>query len=96
MAAVPRVLVAVLPGAAALREVAAASQPEPVVVGDAAGAQGSQGTPLAAEAASAVPRETPDVAAWVGAAGGRAVAEKFVSLTNSAVDRPHVEVAETS
>ena len=46
MAAAPRVLVAVLPGAA--------------------GPEASRETVLAAEAAWAVPRETPDVAAWVG------------------------------
>lgn len=91
---------AVLPGAEAAREgsvVSAAVQPEPVVAGDAAGAEVSRGTVLAAEAAWAVPAGTREVAAWVVAVEeGRAVAEKSVGPTSSAVDHPRVELAATS
>jgi hypothetical protein len=75
MAAAPRVLVAVLPGAVA-----------PVAW---------RGTVLAAEAAWAVPRETPDVAAWV-AAAARAVAGKSVAKMSFVADRLPVETAATS
>ena len=75
---------------------AAAVQPEPVVAGDAAGAEASRVTVVAAEAAWAVLRETPDVAAWVAAAAGRAVAGKSVAKMSFVADHLPVETAATS